>query len=280
MNSPASGSPRVPLPIDQRPLPEGARVVGPTPAATPIRISIIVKRKNPLHLSELNGRQISREEFDARYAADPAAFDLLRGFAQEHGLAVDETSSSLTRRTMVFYGTAEQMRNAFEIGLQEIDHKGQPYRLRTGTITMPQACANLVEAVLGFDTQPQARAHYRRLRDLEHLNNLRPAAAGTQAYYPRQVAQIYQFPAGATGAGQTIGIEKTLIGIRRKVDGDGCCRGDARSDFNVEHHFAVRAVRITGRVGSAIDRDGDDGWRCHALVLKILLHVGGGVAAA
>ena len=206
MHSPASGSPRVPLPIDQRPLPEGARVVGPTPATTPIRISIIVKRKNPLRLSELNGRQISREEFAARYAADPATFDLLRSFAQEHGLAVDETSSSLTRRTMVLYGTAEQMRNAFEIGLQEIDHQGQSYRARTGTPTMPQECADLVEAVLGFDTQPQARAHYRRLRDLEHLKNLRPAAAGTQAYYPRQVAQIYQFPTGATGAGQTIGI--------------------------------------------------------------------------
>ena len=206
MNSPASGSPRVPVSIDQRPMPEGARVVGPTPAATPIRISVIVKRKNPLRLSDLNGRQLSREEFDALYAADPATFDLLRSFAQEHGLAVDETASSLTRRTMVMYGTAEQMRNAFEIGLQEIEHQGQPYRARTGTPTMPQACANLVEAVLGFDTQPQARAHFRRLRDLEHLKNLRPAAAGAQAYYPRQVAQIYQFPAGATGSGQTIGI--------------------------------------------------------------------------
>ncbi len=206
MNPPSDNSSRVPLPFETRALPPGARVVGPTPATEPIRVSMIVKRRNPLNLEELGGRQLSQQEFLDQYAADPAAFDELRGFAQAHGLAIDESASSLERRTLVIYGTAEQMREAFGVGLQQIEHGEQSYRARTDAITMPQSCAVLVDAVLGFDTQPLARPHYRRLADLDHTKNLRPAAAGAQAYLPRQVAQFYSFPAGADGSGETIGI--------------------------------------------------------------------------
>ena len=202
----SSNSARVPLCLQDRRLPEGARVVGPTPAEQPIRISIIVKRRNPLNLEDLGGRQISRQEFLDRYAADPEAFNQLRQFAQQHALAVDETASSLERRTLVVYGTAEQMREAFGIGLQQIEHQGQSYRASSGIPTMPQNYAGLVDAVLGFDTRPQARTHFRRLIDLDHTKHLRPAAAGAQAYLPRQVAEFYNFPLDANGSGETIGI--------------------------------------------------------------------------
>ncbi len=209
MNPPpnnSSKSRRVALAFQDRELPAGARVVGPTPATAPIRVSIVVKRKNPLNLKELGGRQLSQQEFVDQYAADPAAFDQLRQFVQEHGLAVDEAASSLARRTLVVYGTAEQMREAFGVGLQEIEHEGLNYRASTNAITMPQETAGLVDAVLGFDTRPQARSHLRRLKDLDHMKNLRPAAAGAQAYLPRKMFEFYNFPAGADGAGETIGI--------------------------------------------------------------------------
>jgi kumamolisin len=232
MTSSANPSPRVALPYEERKLPSGARVVGPTPAATPIRVSIIVKRRNPLNLEQTREQflrtPLSQEEFSERYGADPAAFDQIRQFVQEHGLAVDENASSLARRTFVVYGTAEQMREAFQVGLQEIEagetlpevqnesstrtqsgtvqYRATQYRAMTSAITLPESCASIIDAVLGLDTRPQARTHFRLLKDMDQNANLRPAAAGAEAYLPRQVAGFYSFPTDADGTGQTIGI--------------------------------------------------------------------------
>ncbi len=200
MHSPSNNSPRVSLPFTVRKLSAAARVVGPTPADEPVRVSVIVKRKQPLHLASLQGRQISREEFSSKYAADPAAFDRLRAFAAQHGLSVDKNASSLDRRTLALTGTAEQMRQAFQTELQQVEHEGRQYRIHTQAITLPADCASAVDAVLGLDTRPQARSHLRRLKDL------RPAAVGAQSYLPRQVAEFYSFPLNADGSGETIGI--------------------------------------------------------------------------
>lgn len=200
MNPPPSNSLRVALPYQDRQLPTNARVVGPTPSTNPVRVSVIVKRRQPLDVAGLRGRQLTREEFLATYAANPAAFDQLRRFAAEHALSIDEAASSLARRTLVLYGTAEQMQNAFQVELQEMEHNGQRYRVCRGGMTMPADCAALVDAVLGLDTRPQARSHLRRLKDL------RPAAVGAQSYLPRQVAQFYNFPLTLNGSGETIGI--------------------------------------------------------------------------
>ncbi len=251
MNPPADNSPRVPLLEQNRQLPEGARVVGPTPATEPIRVSIIVKRKNPLDLDQLGGKQLSQEEFLARYAADPAAFDELRRFAKQHGLAIDETASSLARRTLVVYGTAEQMRVAFQVGLQEIEHRGLNYRASSSVPTMPKTCADLVDSVLGFDTRPQARPHLRRLADLDHMKNLRPAAAGAQAFLPRQVAHLYSFPLDADGAGETIGILEF---------GGGYTTGDLQRYFQQQHLAVpdVVAVSVDGGANAPTNPSGAD----------------------
>lgn len=200
MNSPLSNSPRVPLPYEDRKLPAGARVVGPTPSAETVRVSVIVKRKQPLDVASLEGRQVSRAEFLDLYAADPAAFDQVRQFAKEHALSVDEAASSLARRTLVLYGTAEQMQQAFQVELQEIEDSGEHYRICKGAMSMSSAASALVDAVLGLDTRPQARSHLRRLKHLRH------AVAGAQSHLPRQVAQFYNFPLTLDGGGETIGI--------------------------------------------------------------------------
>ena len=206
MTPPSNSSPRVALPYRDRPLPAGATVAGPTSATDTIRVSVIVKRKQPLDVASLHGRQLTRAEFLDRYAADPAAFEQLRHFAADHGLAVDEATSSLSRRTLVLIGSAEQMQRAFQVELQDIDHDGDRYRVAKGAISLPGAYTTLVDAVLGLDTRPQARAHLRRLGDLNRGKSARPAAAGTQGYLPRQVAQFYNFPLTLDGTGETIGI--------------------------------------------------------------------------
>ncbi|MHB8304174.1 MAG: S53 family peptidase [Acidobacteriaceae bacterium] len=203
MTSPKKSSetgPRSALPYTQRELPAGASLIGPTPSTDIIRVSVIVKRKQPLDVASLQGRQLSREEFLDQYAANPADFDQLRHFAMEHGLAVDETGSSLARRTLVLIGSAEQMQKAFQVELQEFDHDGDRYRICKSPISMPAEVMAVVEAVLGFDTRPQARSHLRRLKAI------RPAVAGAQSYLPRQVAQFYNFPLTLDGTGETIGI--------------------------------------------------------------------------
>lgn len=206
MTPPTKPSARVALPYRDRALPPNATVAGPTPPTTPIRVSVIVKRKEPLDVAALQGRQLTRDEFLDQYGADPTAFEQLRAFAAEHGLAVDEANSSLARRTLVLVGSAEQMQRAFQVELQEIDHDGDHYRISQGAISLPGNFTVLVDAILGLDTRPQARSHLRRLRDLKPGGGVRPAAAGAQGYFPRQVAEFYNFPLTLDGTGETIGI--------------------------------------------------------------------------
>ena len=70
------------------------------------------------------------------------------------------------------------------------------HRYREGALSVPAALAGVVQAVLGFDTRPQARPHFRP----------RAAAAQGNTYPPNQVADIYGFLAGTTGVGQTIAV--------------------------------------------------------------------------
>ncbi len=196
----SSSSPRVSLPFTDRKLPAAARVVGAMPPDEAVRVSMIVKRKQPLDLADLQGRQLSRTEFANKYAASPEAFDLLRQFAEQHGLSVDENASSLDRRTLVLTGTAAQMQQAFGVELQQVEHDGRHYRIHKQPVSMPRDCASIVDAVLGLDTRPQAKSHLRKLKDL------RPAVAVAQSFLPRQVAEIYSFPTDVDGSGETIGI--------------------------------------------------------------------------
>lgn len=267
MNSSANSSPRVALPYEERKLPSGVRVVGPTPATTPIRVSIVVKRRNPLNLEQSQEQfrrtPLTQEEFAERYGADPAVFDKIRHFVQEHGLAVDEAASSLARRTLVVYGTAEQMREAFQVGLQEIEagemapeaenesHNRTQYRAMTSAITMPTDCAAMIEAVLGLDTRPQARTHFRRLQDMDSNANLRPGAAGAEAYLPRQVAGFYGFPTDADGTGQTIGILEL---------GGGFTTTDIQQYFQNQNIVPpdVVAVSVDGAANSPTNPNGAD----------------------
>jgi len=91
MNSPAPK--RVVLTHSDRAVPANATHIGRTDPNQIISVSVIVKRKNPLDLRALGGQRVSREDFDAQFAADPASFEALRTFAHENGLAVDEAAS-------------------------------------------------------------------------------------------------------------------------------------------------------------------------------------------
>ncbi|MGH9616925.1 MAG: S53 family peptidase [Acidobacteriaceae bacterium] len=245
MQSSSSNSKRVLLPFKERKLASAARVVGPAAAAEKVRVSLIVKRREPLDLASLRGKHLSREEFSSKYAADPAAFDQLREFARHNGLSIDEEASSLDRRTLVVTGTAEQMQQAFQTEMQQVEHDGRRYRIHRQAISVPADCAPLLEAVLGLDTRPQAKSHLRKLKDL------RPAAVGAESYLPRQVAEFYSFPSDADGSGETIGMVEL---------GGGFTENDIQQYFQNQNIAppTVVAVSVDGGANAPTNPSGAD----------------------
>jgi kumamolisin len=179
--------------------PLGTRL-GAQPANEKIEVSVILKPKARPPVPPGGGAAVARATFSASYGADPAAIRKVKAFAKENGLTVTETS--VARRTMKLSGTAAKMARAFGVQLDRYQHQGQSYRACTGAIKVSPDLADSVEAVLGLDNRPQAKAHFR----------VRPkspgiaAAATAVSYSPPQVAQLYQFPSGVDGTGETVGI--------------------------------------------------------------------------
>ena len=113
------------------------------------------------------------------------------------------------------------MQKAFEVTLMKKALDGNVYRIREGSIRLPAELADAVEAVLGLDNRPQAQPHFRVLGSSINTKTAGTqgfarahAAAANTSYTPVQVAQLYQFPQGATATGQTIGIIELGGGYR------------------------------------------------------------------
>ena len=144
----------------------------------------------------------TREDFAVMHGADPADIALIEAFAHEYSLTVTERSAA--RRSVVLTGTIENLQKAFGTTLAHYETPTGPYRGRTGSITVPADLQDVVTAVLGLDNRPVAKPHLR----MAH------AAAASGGLSPALIAQLYNFPAGAHGAGQTIGIIELGGGYR------------------------------------------------------------------
>jgi kumamolisin len=189
---------KVPLKGSER-RPVGDRI-GSQPPDEMVEISVILKPKRPVPPAQTGEPILSREEFAARYGADPAAVATVESFARDHGLKVEEVS--LPRRTVTLSGTADQMARAFDTQFERCRHHGRNFRARTGPIMLSEDLAPSVEAVLGLDDRAQAKAHFRVFEQ----GSARASATPAVSYNPPQVAQLYNFPTGVDGTGQTIGI--------------------------------------------------------------------------
>lgn len=232
---------KVPLPGSER-RPIGTRV-GPAPQNAVIEVSILLKPKIPVVIPPAGGPFLTREEFAARYSAGADAIEKVKEFAQTNHLTV--TGISQVRRTVKLSGTVEQMAKAFSVPFEHYTHEGHTYRARAGSIEVPADLAGSIEAVLGLDNRPQTKAHFRVLGPDKR-------ARGTISYTPVQVAQIYQFPTGVDGTGQTIGIIEL---------------GGGYSQTDVKNYFAsikvkqpkVTAVLVDGATNSPTNANSADG---------------------
>jgi kumamolisin len=204
---------RVVLPGSERSARAGSRVVGAPDPHEVIEISILVRPRQPLHslaaVEEMGAtaphqrKYLSRDEYAAAYGADPDDLNKIQAFAHDHNLTVVEVSPA--RRTVVLSGTIAAFSAAYGVYLATYEHADGSFRGRTGPIYVPDDLSGIVQGIFGFDNRPQARPHFRHFR--RKTDQISPMRASTQpAYTPPQVAALYNFPTGADGTGQCIGI--------------------------------------------------------------------------
>ena len=187
---------RVPLAGSERTAFERAPAETPSQAKDEqATVSVVLRPKAALDPGTLaSGDRISREEFAAKYAANPEALALVRAFAAEFGLTLDESAPGPS--TVYLKGPLSALQEAFGVTLRRHRIGEKTFRVRFGSIYLPEELAGQVLAVLGLDDRPQAAPHFRVVS---------PRAASV-SYTPVQVAALYGFPAGASATGQTIGL--------------------------------------------------------------------------
>jgi kumamolisin len=266
-----TASPRTTLPGSEkkifRPSAAEPAVGKPAPSGGKITVSIIVRRKTPLKTANRLGKQrLTRAQYKQSHAADPVAVKLVRAFAKEFGLTVVPDPISLECRTIKLSGTSAAMQKAFGVTLTHTTYDGGTYRVREGSITLPTQLVGPVEAVLGLDNRPQAQPHFRiagqhgdlaanvaQAGGFAHPHSAVAHAAATNiSYTPPQVAALYQFPANASAAGQTIG----LIEL-----GGGYKTADLTAYFKTLNQKSpkVTAVSVDGGKNSPSDVNSADG---------------------
>jgi hypothetical protein len=252
-----------PLTRSERRPARGARRVGSADLKETLSVSIRVRRRadSPPLPENLNASPsvsrrkevLSREDFAARYGADPADLEKVAQFARSNGLALDEIS--IPRRTVVVSGTVAQMNQAFGVELGKYDSPDGTYRGREGNIHLPTSLTEIVEGVFGLDNRRMARP-FNVHGGISKGNVAQGTTAmGTAALTPPQVAKLYNFPAvPASVSNQTIGIFEF---------GGGYHVSDVQAYFNglklpVPKLTAIGVAGATNSPGSASSPNGYD----------------------
>jgi kumamolisin len=205
---------RVALAGSERSTRRGSRAVGAPDPNEQIKITILLRPGKTLQslagAKELTAtpphqrKYMSREEFAATYGANREDLAKIEAFAHEYNLTVIEASQA--RRSIVLSGTIAALSGAFSVYLANYEHSDGNFRGRTGPIYIPADLAGIVQGVFGFDNRRQARPHFRHSKGVTDRAGQGTALAAKGSFTPPQVAQLYNFPAGTDGTGESIGI--------------------------------------------------------------------------
>ena len=211
---------RIDLPGSERTLLPGSRKIGPSDPKEQIQVTVFLRRgSSPKQFPDVEkiGKlppaqrsHLSRAQFASRHGARPADIKKIRAFAAQNGLKVVEVSRP--RRSVLLSGSVAGFSRAFGVELNSYQHPTGTCRMRSGTIQIPAALSGIIEGVFGLDNRPQAKPHFRIRKQLQ--NPVVRAQASSVSFNVPQVAQAYDFPAGTTGSGQTIGILELSGGYR------------------------------------------------------------------
>jgi kumamolisin len=207
----ATSKKRVALVGSERAVLHGARLLGAADPQARIEVTLLLKPVSPIappsgertgNLKLHEQKHMSREEFAAKYGADPKDVAKIDAFAHEYGLEV--AAVNLAARTVVLSGTVRALSEAFNVTLQMYEHPSGTYRGRTGGIEIPAELQDIIQGVFGLDNRPQARPHMRPVH--EQGGAWRRKSPRNVSYLPTQVARLYDFPASVNGHGQCIAI--------------------------------------------------------------------------
>jgi kumamolisin len=192
---------RATVPGSERSLDPAHRRVGDVDAGQQIEVTVYVRGRaatdwadGDATRSPAERRVLSRAEWAEAHGAEDADLNAVVKFARNNGL--DPVSVDSARRAVTVRGTVDAVAGAFEAGeLGLFEHpSGVRYRGRQGPLTVPSELAGIVTGVFGIDDRPQAQPR------------IRFAVEPATSYSPMQVGQAYNFPPGATGVGERVGI--------------------------------------------------------------------------
>ncbi len=225
-----AGSERAPLP--------GVAPAGQLDTSERAELTLVLRRRAEIPAEIVEGPTVlTGDQLAERYGADPADVDLVRRTLT--GLGLEITAVLPASRRIKVAGTLGQLSGVFGAELRQVSSptpEGQgtvTHRYREGPLFVPAPLDGVVLAVLGLDTRPQARPHFRVPRD-----GSAAAAAQSTTYPPNQVASIYQFPAGTTGAGQTIAVIEL---------------GGGYSDSDLDTYFGGLGIDVPSVTAASVD---------------------------
>jgi kumamolisin len=124
------------------------------------------------------------------HGADPDDVAKIEAFAAESNLSVEGVYPE--RRTVDLSGSTSDLSKAFQVDLALYEFNGKIFRAHAGPTYVPVDLVPIIQSIFGLDNRPVARRHFVATPIV--INNL------------LDVAGAYNFPTGADGAGQTIGI--------------------------------------------------------------------------
>ena len=156
------------LPGSERKALIGATIAGPANPKELLQLTLVLRHNAVAGLQDPVERlskgvfppaPLTREAFVTQFGARAEDIKAVSKFAAAHHLSV--ISVNRAARTVVLSGTVRNVDEAFEVKLQRYKHLAGTYRGREGQITLPDTLKDVVQAVLGLDNRPQARANFR-----------------------------------------------------------------------------------------------------------------------
>ncbi len=195
-----------------------ARPLGPAAADERLEVTLILRPGSPELWRERMARlsraqetaHLTAEQFAQLHSATDADLRAVADFAATSGLVVVQRHA--VRRTVMLSGTVTQVNAAFNVELLRFEYPGGTYRGLFGPLQLPQPLHAIVVAVLGLDTRPQARPHFRQ-RVGPKPRRSRAATPTASSFTAVQIASLYQFPAGL-GEGECVGLIELGGGYR------------------------------------------------------------------
>jgi kumamolisin len=146
-------------------------------------------------------RSVANQKAIASFEADPKSLQAVQKFARANRLKVLE--SSRVKRSVLVQGKISDAMHAFGVDLKIYEHPTTGrYRGRTGPVNVPASLHKIVEAVFGFDNRPIGRPLFK----LGPPRTIARAASVANTYLPTDLAELYSFPDGTDGTGETVAI--------------------------------------------------------------------------